>query len=704
MPSILSVVVLLIQCWSPTSTFMMLPSTVWIRSVTALVCMYTLIQEGHYVKAGYRSDTHECLRTCEWPPKPKICRYDFTIELFHTMSTDCMDCPHNQTHCYRPQCIPADGVPRAIIVINKLLPGPSIQVCEHDTIEVKVQNNLINGESVAIHWHGIHQRGTPHMDGVPLVTQCPIPYRSSFTYKFKAETVGTHFWHVHGAQLPDGAFGSLVVRQAAPNDVHSSLYDHDLAQHVIFVHDWIHEIFIERYIRFFLHGFDDTPDTLMFNGEGRHAKFVHEVSNDTIYTPRHEVHVERNQRYRFRVIANAGLECTFQVSVDEHNLTVIASDGAPFQPIQVAALGLSSGERFDFVLNTRQEVGKYWMRITGREFCAGMKGLALLIYEGADGLPDPPEEETPSQMGVLLNPFNMKSSPGVVTTNELIAIGDDTWTGEETTDVVYYIGSQLGLINNPNYNHPVYNPTFGVAGDKSTFRGPLSPQLNHVTYKSPTKPLLTQSREVSEFEFCSFESTQAAQQHCRIHHCECTHVLEIELGKVVELVLIDNGLVLNNSHPMHLHGYRFQVLAMDKLGDMTSVDEVKGLDEAGNITRRYLNAPLKDTVPVPDGGYVVVRFKADNPGWWFFHCHVELHMLAGMSLVIHVGSDDDLPPIPQDLPRCGGDWYPKEDPMTGGLTPTAMPNSAAIAQDRTGIPALVCVFASVMLPLFSKSF
>ncbi|XP_038051054.1 laccase-2-like [Patiria miniata] len=681
---------------------MMLQS--WIRWFTALVCIssFFMAQQGHFVKAEYQQQApHECLRTCEWPPKPKICRYDFTIEWFHTMSTDCMDCPYNQTHCYRPQCIPADGVPRAIIVINKLLPGPSIQVCEHDIIEVKVQNNLINGESVAIHWHGIHQRGTPHMDGVPLITQCPIPYRSSFTYKFKAETVGTHFWHVHGAQLSDGAFGSLVVRQAAPDDVHSSLYDHDLGEHVIFVHDWIHQVFIERYSSVVFYDINVTPDTLMINGEGRHAKFAHEASNDTIYTPRHNVKVERNQRYRIRVIANAGMDCMFEVSVDEHNLTVIASDGAPFQPIEVGTLGLSSGERFDFVLDARADVGKYWMRIKGQDSCEDMQGLALLIYEGAEDLPEP-SEESPSQMGVLLNPFNMKSSPGVVNTNELIAIGDDTWTGDETTDEVYYIGSQFEFINNPTYNHPVYNPAFGVPGDLSTYHGIPTPQVNHVTYRHSTKPLLTQSREISEFEICSYESTQAVQEHCEVEYCECTHVLEIKLGKVVELVLIDKGLVFDGAHPMHLHGYRFQVLAMDNLGDATSVEEVKRLDEAGNITRRYLNAPLKDTIPVPDGGYVVVRFKADNPGWWFFHCHLGFHFLAGMSLVIHVGSDDDLPPIPQDLPRCGGDWYPKEDPMTGGPTPTETPNSAAIAQGGTGTLALVCVLG-VMLPLFSKS-
>ena len=57
------------------------------------------------------------------------------------------------------------------------------QVCEGDTIEVTVHNELANSEGTSVHWHGLLQRGTPHMDGVSLVTQCPITARSSFVYR-----------------------------------------------------------------------------------------------------------------------------------------------------------------------------------------------------------------------------------------------------------------------------------------------------------------------------------------------------------------------------------------------------------------------------------------------------------------------------------------------------------------------------------------
>ena len=49
---------------------------------------------------------------------------------------------------------------------------------------IHVRNKLLS-DSAAIHWHGIHQRGTPWMDGVGYITQCPIGPGQTFTYKFK---------------------------------------------------------------------------------------------------------------------------------------------------------------------------------------------------------------------------------------------------------------------------------------------------------------------------------------------------------------------------------------------------------------------------------------------------------------------------------------------------------------------------------------
>ena len=43
----------------------------------------------------------------------------------------------------------------------------------------------------------------------------------------------------------------------------------------------------------------------------------------------------------------------------------------------------------------------------------------------------------------------------------------------------------------------------------------------------------------------------------------------------------------------------------------------------------------KDTVIVPAGGYAVIRFRTDNPGWWHLHCHMAHHMQSGMGMLLN---------------------------------------------------------------------
>ena len=46
--------------------------------------------------------------------------------------------------------------------------------------------------------------------------------------------------------------------------------------------------------------------------------------------------------------------------------------------------------------------------------------------------------------------------------------------------------------------------------------------------------------------------------------CACTHMLKVNLGDVVELVLIDEGYAYDVMHPFHLHGHSFYVVAMER--------------------------------------------------------------------------------------------------------------------------------------------
>jgi len=68
----------------------------------------------------------------------------------------------------------------------------------------------------------------------------------------------------------------------------------------------------------------------------------------------------------------------------------------------------------------------------------------------------------------------------------------------------------------------------------------------------------------------------------------------------------------------------------------------------------------KDTVIVPAGGYVVINFISDNPGYWFLHCHIEVHQLEGMALIINEAKDRQNPP-PNGMNQCGSFTWSVDD-------------------------------------------
>ena len=72
-------------------------------------------------------------------------------------------------------------------------------------------------------------------------------------------------------------------------------------------------------------------------------------------------------------------------------------------------------------------------------------------------------------------------------------------------------------------------------------------------------------------------------------------------------------------------------------------------------------AILKDTVIVPACGYVVIAFQADNPGYWFLHCHIEVHQLEGMGVMIEEYPSDQHPKPPTEINNQGHFRWRTED-------------------------------------------
>ena len=78
---------------------------------------------------------------------------------------------------------PDGRLARPVIGINNAWPCPTVHVDKGDELVVHIHNHLGN-ETSTMHWHGMYQHGTNNQDGPSMVTQCPIPPGTSYTYKF----------------------------------------------------------------------------------------------------------------------------------------------------------------------------------------------------------------------------------------------------------------------------------------------------------------------------------------------------------------------------------------------------------------------------------------------------------------------------------------------------------------------------------------
>ena len=152
-------------------------------------------------------------------------------------------------------------------LINNTYPGPWIQACWGDDLEITVKNNLkTNGTT--IHWHGIRQLNTTEMDGVNGVTECPIAPGQEFTYKFKARQYGTSWYHSHySLQYGDGLLGPMTIH--GPSSA-----DYDVAIRPTLMTDWAYRSAFDVWWDN-LHGIkrngekvELNMDTILLNGTG----------------------------------------------------------------------------------------------------------------------------------------------------------------------------------------------------------------------------------------------------------------------------------------------------------------------------------------------------------------------------------------------------------------------------------------------------
>ena len=526
-------------------------------------------------------------------------------------------------------------------------------------------NNLLT-EATSIHWHGLIQQGTPFMDGAAYVTQCPILPRESFTYRFTAQQAGTFWYHPHMAnQRNDGAQGMLIMHAKLPSIPYFN----------VMIQDWIHRDNIAL-------GTDDTAGTAppsdgnpslltddgnpftieefesgLINGRGRW--------NDN-QAPLITFTVMSGHQYRFRVV-NSGLQQSLKFEIDNHQLQIVAIDGNEINSILVDAFILMPAERVDCIVVANQQPSLYWIRVSTLAANVQLPQInAILSYSGIPA-GDPKSTQTDCTLksngcfifNCLFGSFALNKRTTCVSVDSAVPVTSSTFI----THYNKILGKRnLKSLNLPpwkNTNTQQFTPHFELFLNLGLANGP---SINGIRNTEPRALLYGHTSTPNPHE------NQCRQPSCSTG-CSCTNIISLPYNKIVQFVLTNyaNISVPLAPHSFHFHGHAFTVLkigyqSMDKLtGSATGPNPDVICADSRCMTTKWagqrprlnlVNPPVKDTILVPSFGYVVLRFKTDNPGVWLAHCHIDDHMLLGMSFIINE-AEQLQPRLPPNFPKCG---------------------------------------------------
>jgi len=197
---------------------------------------------------------------------------------------------------------------------------------------VHVTNSLTTSTNgTSLHFHGIRQNYTNQNDGVASITQCPTAVGETATYTWKATQYGSTWYHSHFAlQAWEGVFGGIIINGPATSD-----YDEDLG--VLFLNDWDHQTVDELYYSAETNG-PPTLDNGLINGTN-----VYGDDDDSSQTgSRFTTQFTSGTSYRIRLV-NAAVDTHFKFSIDNHTLTVIATDLVPIVPYTTEILNIGMG-------------------------------------------------------------------------------------------------------------------------------------------------------------------------------------------------------------------------------------------------------------------------------------------------------------------------------------------------------------------------
>ncbi len=531
------------------------------------------------------------------------------------------------------------------VTVNGLLPAPLLRLREGQNARLSVTNTL--DEDTSIHWHGVLLPF--QMDGVPGISFPGIRPRETFVYEFPVKQSGTYWYHSHsGLQEAMGHYGPIVIDPAGADPV---AYDRE---HVLVLSDWSfmhpHEILakLKKSPGYFnrqrttlsglLSGADgmSLEERRMWGQMRMDPRDISDV-NGTTYTFLVNGHgPEENwtglfrpgERVRLRVI-NASAMSIFNVRIPGLPMTVVQADGDHVRPVEVDEFQISVAETYDVIVQPTED--RAYTIVSEAIDRSGM-GRATLAPRLGMTAEVPPLREVPTLtmrdmgMGGMdhggmagmdhggmarmdggamsgMDHAAMGQTPPAAPAADMAGMGGMNMRDPENAPADMAVGVGVDMIAMAPANRLGDRPLGLESVDHRVlvYADLVSLQPNK-DRRPPSRTMEIHLTGNMERFMWGFDGRKFS---------ELVEPIRFERNERVRVTLVNDTMM---GHPIHLHGHFFELVTGGPEG----------------------HQPLKHTVNVAPGSKVTFDLTADAPGDWAFHCHMLMHMHAGMFNVVTV--------------------------------------------------------------------
>jgi CopA family copper-resistance protein len=565
--------------------------------------------------------------------------------------------------------------------INGTLPGPLIRLREGQEVTLRVTNRLKSTSS--IHWHGILV--PPDMDGVPGVSFGGIEPGETFVYRFPVKQYGTYWYHSHSpGQEQRGVYAPLIIDPKKSDPV---AYDRE---HVIILSDWTflsehtllsklkkqpgHFNFQRRDLLEFM---EDIQSCGMGPAVANYSMWAKmrmdptdfaDVTGSTYTYLMNGLPSERNwtglflpgERVRLRFI-NVGAMTFHDIRIPGLKMTIVQADGQNVQPVEIDEFRIGPAETYDAIVQPEDRAYTIFSEVLDRSgyvrgALAPRAGMAAPVPERR-----PRGLRTMEEMGMSMEHGGDMSAMKVERKRNARAGGmsmDHNGMPDQTghaapmskAETVQHSESHAAPKSPPQNQHDGHGPqtmtdmsSSGNPVGKSVKHGPDShgtgnqaiPEATRTRFDEPGTGLGGEGRRVLVYNDLKalekFYDTRPPERDLELHatgHMErfiwsfdgkkfsqAQEPIHFRFGERLRWIFVNDTMM---EHTFHLHGMWMHL---------------------DNGAGDYL--PRKHTVVVKPAERVPVIITADERGPWAFHCHLLLHMEAGMFRVVRV-SDEPL--------------------------------------------------------------